>query len=131
MFLIAVLVTTDRNILLRYAIYFACMYVFFFYENKRFKRMNAAILRRVALMVIIVVIAFFVMGLAKQYTSSFLDSISVYGGSGLYNFNLWLESTGGVKTGGASETFGTFVRRSGRFAWKDRYKARYIVCGAV
>ncbi len=110
MFLIAVLVTTDRNILLRYAIYFACMYVFFFYENRRFKRMNAAILRRVALMVIIVVIAFFVMGLAKQYTSSFLDSISVYGGSGLYNFNLWLESTGGGSAGGASETFGTFVR---------------------
>ena len=110
MFLIAVLVTTDRNILLRYAIYFACIYVFFFYENRRFKRMNAAILRRVALMVIIVVIAFFVMGLAKQYTSSFLDSISVYGGSGLYNFNLWLESTGGGNVGGGSETFGTFIR---------------------
>ena len=72
--------------------------------------MNAAKLRRVALMVIIVVIAFFVMGLAKQYKSSFLDSISVYGGSGLYNFNLWLESTGGGNVGGGSETFGTFIR---------------------
>lgn len=110
MFLIAVLVTTDRNILLRYAIYLACLYALFFYENRRFKNMNAAILRRVAVMVIIVVIAFFVMGLAKQYKSSFFDSLSIYGGSGLYNFNLWLENTGSGSTGGGSETFGTFIR---------------------
>lgn len=109
MFLIAVLVTTDRNILLRYAIYMTCLYVLFFYENRRYKNMNAAILRRVAVMVIIVVTAFFVMGLAKQYKSNFFDSISIYGGSGLYNFNLWLVNTGGASDGG-SETFGTFIR---------------------
>ena len=106
--MVLILITTDRNILLRYAIYLACLYVLFFRENKNFKNINAAIVRRVAVMVIAVVAVFFVMGVAKQYTSNFARSISIYGGSGLYNFNLWLDNQTVSSTGSA--TFSTFLR---------------------
>lgn len=110
MFFVIVLVSTDRNIFLRYAIYFACIYVLFFMENKSFKHMNAALIRRVAIMVLVVVVIFFIMGLSKQYSSGIFRSISIYGGSGLYNFNLWLDGVGANTSEVGSATFSTFLR---------------------
>ena len=109
MFLFAILITTDRNRLLRYAIYAVCLYGLFFIEKKRYKYVNFALLLRFAGMFAVIVLAFFIMGLAKKYTSNFMQSISIYGGSGLYNFNLWLAG-GNVSSAEGGETFATFLR---------------------
>ena len=47
----------------------------------------------------------YIMGLSKQYTASFTDMISIYAGSGLYNFNLYLETFDASNLAGGSVTF--------------------------
>lgn len=109
MFLMLVLVSTDRNILLRYAIYFVCLYILFFRENKKCRNVNVAILLRVIIIVVVVAVVFFAMGVAKGYKSDIWRSISIYGGSGLYNFNLWLEKAVTESGSVISATFSTFL----------------------
>ena len=62
----------------------------------------------------IVMLLFYGLGKAKQYTSNFERMIGIYGGSGLYNFNLFLDSfTGNFSFG--NETFGTFFKTLSSF----------------
>lgn len=107
-FIAAALITTDRNIFLRYAFYFICLYVLFLKENYRKKNVNLKIIQKVFIFGIIAVLIFFVLGKTKQYSSSFIDSLSIYGGSGLYNYNLWLEDFEGPFLYG-NATFSTFL----------------------
>ena len=102
------LVTSDRNIFLRYAIYFVCLYVMFFYENCRQKNANSKIAARVAIIAVLAFLIFFVFGKLKQYNSDIERVIGIYGGSGLYRFNLWLNDFNGTLTYGSS-TFSTFL----------------------
>lgn len=89
-FIIAVMISSDRNIFLRFAIYFICLFVLFFRENTKKKNVNKGIVFKVTLLLLLLVIIFFLLGKSKQYSSSILRSLSIYGGSGLYDFNLWI-----------------------------------------
>ena len=107
-FIAATLITTDRNIFLRYAFYFICLYVLFLKENYRKKNVNLKIIQKVLIFGIFAILIFFVLGKLKQYSSDFNDSLSIYGGSGLYNYNLWLEDFEGPFLYG-NATFSTFL----------------------
>lgn len=108
LFIVTVLVSSDRNIFIRYAIYFVFLYVLFFRENYKKKNANAKIVQKVIILVIVMVLVFFLLGKAKQYTSNIVNSISIYAGSGLYDFNLWIQDFNGPNLNGAS-TFSVFL----------------------
>ncbi|MCI8613322.1 MAG: oligosaccharide repeat unit polymerase [Clostridia bacterium] len=108
MLFIVVLVSTDRNIFLRYAFYAICLFVLFFRENYKKKNANAKIVQVVVVLLLIMMLIFFIMGKMKQYQSNILKSLGIYGGSGLYDFNLWIEEFDGELMYGAS-TFSTFL----------------------
>ena len=55
------------------------------------------------------VICFFLFGKIKQYTSDFSQAISIYGGSGLQNFNIWIKDYNGPLLFGKA-TFSVFLR---------------------
>ncbi len=107
-FIATVLVASDRNVFIRYAFYFICLYVLFFTENYKKKNANVKIIKRIAIMGIIAVVLFFLFGKMKQYSSDFVRSISIYGGSGLYNFNLWVKDYNEPLMYG-NATFSTFL----------------------
>lgn len=89
-FAILSIMTTDRNIVLRYIIYTVCLWILF-YKNKQdvsTRKKNRIIARRVVVILIIAAVVFWGLGKAKQYTSNFERAIGIYAGSGLYNFNL-------------------------------------------
>ena len=46
-YMVAVLVSTDRNKLLRYFIFFACLMIMFHYKSRRWKRDNIGLLRKI------------------------------------------------------------------------------------
>ncbi|MDE7395109.1 MAG: oligosaccharide repeat unit polymerase [Clostridiales bacterium] len=108
-FFLFVLLSTDRNIFLRYALYFLCLYVFFYRAHYKKKNVNVRIFKRVVVFGICIVAAFFLLGRLKQYNSNFFRAIGIYGGSGLYNFNLWLADFHGPHLYGKA-TFSTFLR---------------------
>ena len=89
-FAILSIMTTDRNIFLRYIIYAVCIWILFYKskENISTRRKNRTIVKRVIIILIIAAVAFWGLGKAKQYTSNFERAIGIYAGSGLYNFNL-------------------------------------------
>jgi oligosaccharide repeat unit polymerase len=84
------------------------MWVLIFRENYQGKSTNKKIVKVVSVMVLGIVAAFFVLGLLKQYQSGLFKSLGIYGGSGLYNFNLWLEQFDGNLAYGKS-TFNTLL----------------------
>ncbi|MDE6790955.1 MAG: oligosaccharide repeat unit polymerase, partial [Clostridia bacterium] len=90
-FVAMVLVTSDRNIFIRYAFYFICLYVLFFRENCRKRNVNLRIIQKVIILGVILLLIFFLLGKLKQYSSGLTRVIGIYGGSGLYDFNLWIE----------------------------------------
>lgn len=90
LFLLCALVSTDRNILLRFMIYFVVLFIMFFREQL-IPHITRKLVFRVGILVFMVAGVFFVFGAAKQYTSNVERAIGLYGGSGLYNFNLWLQ----------------------------------------
>lgn len=108
-FVVVAVFVTDRNIFIRYAIYFVVLYVLFFTENYKNKNVNSAIIKRVILIIVVCAVIFFLMGLVKQYRSNFTRALSIYGGSGLYNFNLWIADGGSVQEAG-NGTFATLTQ---------------------
>ncbi len=104
--LLVCLFSTDRNKFLQFAIFIVVMFMLFYRENTKRSHSNRFIVVIVALIGVAIVVLFFLLGKSKQYTSSFLDQISIYGGSGLYCFNLWLEDFQGPYLYGQS-MFGT------------------------
>lgn len=108
-FVVVAMFVTDRNIFIRYAIYLVVLYVLFFSENYKRKNVNSAIIKRVILIVVVCAVIFFLMGLVKQYRSNFTRALSIYGGSGLYNFNLWIADGGSVQDAG-NGTFATLTQ---------------------
>ena len=97
---VTILIGTDRNVFIRYAIYCICLFIFFYMNNytKTPKlrslyskdKLNASVTLKVGIVGIILVIMFYFMGKAKNYTSDFSRMIGIYAGSGLYNFNLYI-----------------------------------------
>lgn len=100
MLLICVLVVTDRNIFLRLMIYTIFLYVMFAQSQSAASGALFKLILKVACIGAVVFLLFYLYGLSKQYTSSLFDSLSIYGGSGLNNFNIWLSDFEGPLTDG-------------------------------
>lgn len=106
-YLMCTLISADRNILLRFFIYFIVMYILFFREGIK-KNINWKILRKVIPIVIVVIIVFYFFGKMKMYNSNLKRAVGIYAGSGLYNFNMWIKDFHGPYTEGLSK-MGTFL----------------------
>ncbi|MBO4235315.1 MAG: oligosaccharide repeat unit polymerase [Firmicutes bacterium] len=94
LFLLCTLVSTDRNILLRFMIYFVILFVMFFRDSINL-HVGRKLIVRIALLAVLAGGVFFIFGAAKQYTSNVTRALGIYGGSGLYNFNLWIKDFNG------------------------------------
>lgn len=127
-FILSILVSTNRNALIQYAIYVICIWVLIYekYNHKK-RNVNIIIIFRAVLMVLCAGIIFYLFGKAKLYTSDFFTSISIYGGSGLYNLNLWLDEFDYNLLYGQS-TFTTFVSSLGALL---NYLGLHIVGGQI
>ena len=100
-FIVLSVFTTDRNILLRYVIYAVCLWILF-YKNRigtTKRKNNRVIIKRVLLILIIVSVAFYGLGKAKRYASNFERMVGTYAGSGLYNFNLTIDTNETLRYG--------------------------------
>lgn len=117
------LISTDRNIFLRFVIYALCLWVLFcsYCIDKNKKQINRFIFQKSILIVGALAFLFFAMGKAKGYTSSFERMIGIYGGSGLYNFNCYLHSFSGQKLQFGDSTF---------FTLKNTFRALGIIEGS-
>ena len=108
--LLVIAIGTDRNVFLRFAMYCIVLWFFFFQNNYRLKRhdiynhsineINLRATLSIFFILIALVLVFYLMGKAKQYTSNLYRMVGIYAGSGLYNFNLY------VKQGGINLTYG-------------------------
>lgn len=114
--LFVVFMTTDRNKFIRLIIFCFCIWCFFMrsYSTLSRKTTNKIIFKYAILLGIIMMFAFYGLGKAKQYTSNFERMIGIYGGSGLYNFNLRLESFNGNFLFG-KRTFSTLLSTLNNF----------------
>lgn len=85
--------STDRNIFLRFIIYSICIWIFFksSTSQKNIRSTNKQILKKTLLILIVAIALFYLLGKIKSYTSNLERMIGIYGGSGLYNFNLSIE----------------------------------------
>lgn len=88
-FFIAIIFSTDRNKFIRICIYISVLFVFFI-RQQQLKNVNFTIVRKMILLMIIVLICFYILGKTKQYKSNFFNSLSIYGGSGLNNLNIFI-----------------------------------------
>ncbi len=111
-FLALILISTQRNFFLRYAIYFLCLWVFVYKHTHNKKNINLKIFANVLVLLITIVLLFFIMGKAKQYRSDFFRMISIYAGSGLNDFNIWIQDFDGPYLLGQS-TFTTLLSSLG------------------
>ncbi len=109
-FIILAVLTTDRNILLRYIIYVVCLWILFY--NNRIgtakRKKNKVIIKRVLLILMIVSVIFYGLGKAKRYSSNFERMVSIYAGSGLYNFNLTINNEAPLRYG--ARTFNSLTK---------------------
>ena len=113
-FLVCTTLSTDRNIFLRFVLYAFCLWILFYTsisnsEDKSIDLINWVIFKRAFVCIIIVAILFFGLGKVKNYQSDISKALSIYGGSGLYNFNLYLEKFDGNKMKYGEETFSVFL----------------------
>lgn len=92
-FLFTAVLSTDRNILLRFFIYGFVLWIMFFLDTKKgyVKNINFKIIRKAIVYGVFAMGLFYLVGQTKGYTSNLQRVIGIYGGSGLYNFNLYIE----------------------------------------
>lgn len=106
--IILIVFTTDRNIIIRMFLFYLMLKTIILYSQQK-KINNNTIIKRGLVPILIFSGFFFLLGLLKNYTSDFLNSISIYAGSGLYNYNIWLKDKSDVYYLG-EYTFRTFIR---------------------
>ncbi len=96
------MIQTDRNRFIQLALFVILIYAMFYIENTKKKNRKGLILQ-ILIMGLVVVVLFYLFGKVKNYKSDIGRSIGIYAGSGLYNFNLWLEDfSGPLHYGGAT-----------------------------
>ncbi len=103
LFIVLALISSDRNIFLRFAIFSICIWVIIFREKLKHRNSGSANLKIIfngIIILIVVILIFYLFGKIKLYTSNLNRMVGIYGGSGLYNFNFWLESFEGPLTMG-------------------------------
>ncbi|MEY8481656.1 O-antigen polymerase [Lachnospiraceae bacterium 48-21] len=111
-FAVCTLFSTDRNIFLRFIIFALCIWIFFKMSSgeRSVQSTNRQILKRTVLILVIAVGLFYLLGKTKSYTSNLERTIGIYGGSGLYNFNLCLEQLENADLQYGKETFSQLIR---------------------
>lgn len=111
-FMFCAVVSTDRNIFLRFVLYIMCLWILFSLNREPIKTdaVNWKILKTVCLCVVITTCTFFGLGKIKNYGGSFDHMVSMYGGSGLYNFNLYLDSFSGQDLQYGKDTFSEAIK---------------------
>ncbi|MCR4814947.1 MAG: oligosaccharide repeat unit polymerase [Lachnospiraceae bacterium] len=84
--------SADRNIILRFFIYTMCLWIFFEVGTRKesLHKVNLKIFARAAVCVVLFALLFFALGKMRRATSDFSRMMGIYGGGGLYNFNLHL-----------------------------------------
>ena len=89
---VCAVLSSDRNIILRFFIYTLCLWIFFSVNTTKEKidKANLKIFVRAAACVLAAAVLFFALGKMKKATSDFGKMMGKYGGTGLYNFNLHL-----------------------------------------
>ena len=85
-----------------------CIWVLVYKETHNKKNVNLKIVIHAVVILTVIVVLFFIMGKAKQYKSDFFRMVSIYAGSGLNDFNLWIKDFDGTLMLGQS-TFTTFL----------------------
>lgn len=104
-FFIAIIFSTDRNKFLRICIYTSILFVFFL-RQQQIRYINFIIIKKLLLLLVIVLVFFYILGKTKQYKTGFFNSLSIYGGSGLNNLNIFInEHPMGKLNKGDSGTF--------------------------
>ncbi|MDE5715417.1 MAG: oligosaccharide repeat unit polymerase, partial [Anaeroplasmataceae bacterium] len=119
--IICMLVSTDRNVFIRFGIYCLCLWILFFKNKSKYsrKKTNFKILKYTIVVAILMLFLFYGMGKMKQYTSNLERMLGIYGGSGLYNFNLYLDSFNGNYTFGKS-TFNEIFKVLAQFGLANK-----------
>ena len=114
-YVICTMLSTDRNIFLRFVIYALSLWVFFITETSERSRAatNRDVFRKAVIIVAISTGAFYLLGKLKSYTSNFERMIGIYGGSGLYNFNLTIDRFGDYSYEYGKVTFSQLIRTLG------------------
>lgn len=95
LFLLGALLYTDRNIFLRFMIFFLVTFVMSINWGGISVKKNKKLIIRLSLFIVVIAIVFWVYGYLKEYTSNFERMVGIYAGSGLYGFNLWLHDFDG------------------------------------
>ncbi|MGT2716198.1 O-antigen polymerase [Streptococcus respiraculi] len=115
-FLLMAAISTDRNILLRFFIYCIVLWILFFTATNKGKitRAHFRLLVKLAFYIVLAVGIFYIFGKLKGYKSDFSRAISLYGGSGLYNFNLYLDKSLPIDYKFGLVTFRSFLGVLGR-----------------
>lgn len=93
-FVLCAFFSTDRNVMIRFIIFCITLWVFFYMNLNKGKEIKAGkkIVKKLGIVVGCAFVFLYIMGLSKRYDSSFVDMVSTYAGSGLYNFNLFLSN---------------------------------------
>ncbi|MDO4634831.1 MAG: O-antigen polymerase [Streptococcus sp.] len=93
LFLIVSVISTDRNIFIRFSLFCIVIWVLFYIESNKvgMRNINFKIIRKLILYFVIFLSVFYLLGKSKNYTSNFTRALGIYGGSGLYDFNLFLK----------------------------------------
>lgn len=96
---ICIIFSTDRNVFIRFFIYVLVLWIMIScsVSTESVNRTNMMILYKVFLAGIIFIAVFYVLGKIKNYTSNLERMIGIYGGSGLYNFNMFLAKETDIK----------------------------------
>ena len=106
-FFLLALIATDRNIFIRLGLFSIVLWFLFLASNseKIGGRIDWKAIGKLVLFIVLFVAAFYALGKLKSYTSNLERMLGIYGGSGLYNFNLFLTYTPFIKPQYGQETF--------------------------
>ena len=94
MFAGCAVISTDRNIILRFFIYLLALWILFETGKKGIDidKTNLKLFGKVFLVIVAVALLFFALGKMRKATSGFGRMIGIYGGSGLYCFNQFVQT---------------------------------------
>ena len=117
--LLSILFSTDRNIFIRFIIYSLSLWMMFYLYTSKSSTLktNWKILRKAVVYVLVFLVVFYWLGKIKNYTSNFERMIGLYGGSGIYNFNLYLNEFDSSKLMYGADTFSQLISTIKRFGF--------------
>ncbi len=109
-FMLCMVVSTDRNIFIRFILYCLTLWILFYAVTRAQKKQvkNGRILKKTVIIVVVIALVFYGLGKVKNYTSSIGRMLGIYAGSGLYNFNLYLKDFSGKHLQYGNSTFSSF-----------------------